>query len=69
MKIVEKQFESFKWIDIEHPNKGDLEKIAKEHDLNYHLIKDSLEKGHLPKYEKSNQVDFLFLEPTLLMSI
>ena len=58
MKIVEKQFESFKWIDIEHPNKGDLEKIAKDLDLNYHLIKDSLEKGHLPKYEKSRQVDF-----------
>ncbi len=58
MKIVEKQFESFKWIDIEHPNKGDLERIAKDLNLNYHLIKDSLEKGHLPKYEKSNQVDF-----------
>jgi magnesium transporter len=58
MKIQEKQFDTFKWIDIEHPNKADLEKISKEIDLNYHLIKDSLEKGHLPKYEKSNHVDF-----------
>ncbi len=58
MKIIEKQFESFTWIDIEHPNKLDLEKIATEHSLNYHLIKDSLEKGHLPKYEQSNNVDF-----------
>lgn len=58
MKIVEKQFESFTWIDIEHPNKPDLEKIAKEYNLNHHLIKDSLERGHLPKYEKYNNIDF-----------
>jgi magnesium transporter len=49
MKITEKVFESFKWIDIENPIKEDLEKITKEHGLNYYLIKDSLEKGHLPK--------------------
>ncbi len=58
MKIAEKKFESFTWIDIEHPNKTDLEKIALEHNLNHHLVKDSLEKGHLPKYEKYNNVDF-----------
>jgi len=58
MKINEKQFESFKWIDIENPIMEDLEKISKEHGLNYYLIKDSLEKGHLPKYEKTYKVDF-----------
>ncbi|MFM1930569.1 MAG: hypothetical protein RL387_1897 [Bacteroidota bacterium] len=58
MKILEKQFESFKWIDIENPVKNELDKIAKEYSLNYYLIKDSLEKGHLPKYEKSYKVDF-----------
>jgi magnesium transporter len=58
MKINEKVFESFKWIDIENPIKADLEKIHKEHGLNYYLIKDSLEKGHLPKYEKNYKVDF-----------
>ncbi len=58
MKVTEKVFESFKWIDIENPIKEDLEKINKEHGLNYYLIKDSLEKGHLPKYEKNNHVDF-----------
>ena len=42
MKITEKIFESFKWIDIENPIKEDLEKITKEHGLNYYLIKDSL---------------------------
>ena len=58
MKINEKVFESFKWIDIENPIKADLEKIHREHGLNYYLIKDSLEKGHLPKYEKNYKVDF-----------
>ena len=58
MKITEKVFESFKWIDIENPIKEDLEKITKAHGLNYYLIKDSLEKGHLPKYEKTYKIDF-----------
>ena len=58
MKITEKVFESFKWIDIENPIKEDLEKITKVHGLNYYLIKDSLEKGHLPKYEKTYKIDF-----------
>jgi magnesium transporter len=58
MKISEKTFESFKWIDIENPIKEDLEKITKEHGLNYYLIKDSLEKGHLPKFEKNYKVEF-----------
>jgi magnesium transporter len=58
MKVTEKVFESFKWIDIENPIKEDLEKITKIHGLNYYLIKDSLEKGHLPKYEKTYKIDF-----------
>jgi len=58
MIVTEKIFESFKWIDIENPNKNDLEKITSQYHLNYYLIKDSLEKGHLPKYEKSYKLDF-----------
>jgi magnesium transporter len=58
MIIKEKIYESFKWIDIENPNKEDLEKITQKYHLNYYLIKDSLEKGHLPKYEKSSKIDF-----------
>lgn len=58
MKITKKEFDTFHWIDIENPNKQDLEKINKDLGLNYHLIKDSLEKGHLPKYEKNYNVDF-----------
>jgi len=58
MIVTEKIFESFKWIDIESPNKNDLEKITSQYHLNYYLIKDSLERGHLPKYEKTYKIDF-----------
>ena len=58
MRIIEKQFESFKWIDIENPSKEDLDSINKQYNLNYYLIKDSLEKGHLPKFEKTYKIDF-----------
>jgi len=58
MIVKEKIFESFKWIDIENPNKNDLEKITSQYHLNYYLIKDSLERGHLPKYEKTYKIDF-----------
>jgi len=58
MKISEKIFDTFKWIDIENPNIDDLQKIKKEHGINFYLIKDSLTVGHLPKYEKNNNIDF-----------
>ena len=58
MIVTEKIFDSFKWIDIENPNKNDLEKITSQYHLNYYLIKDSLERGHLPKYEKTYKIDF-----------
>lgn len=58
MIIKEKIFDTFKWIDIENPSKEDLEKINKQYNLNYFLIKDSLEIGHLPKYEKTDTIEF-----------
>ena len=58
MIVTEKKFESFKWIDIENPNKNELGKITSQYHLNYYLIKDSLERGHLPKYEKTYKIDF-----------
>lgn len=58
MKITEKLFETFKWIDIENPSKEDFDKISSEYSFNYYLIKDSLEIGHLPKFEKTYKTDF-----------
>lgn len=55
------QFDNFVWIDICQPDKESLDKIAEEYKLDYFQIKDSLEKGHLPKFEKQPNYDFLIL--------
>ncbi len=58
MIVKEKAFESFTWIDIENANKKELELIASKYHLNFFLIKDTLDIGHLPKYEQLHQHDF-----------
>ena len=58
MIVKEKAFESFTWIDIENANKKELEVIASKYHLNFFLIKDALDIGHLPKYEQLHQHDF-----------
>jgi magnesium transporter len=58
MIIKEKAFDSFTWIDIEDANKKELEVIASKYNLSYFLMKDSLDVGHLPKYEQLHKHDF-----------
>ncbi len=58
MILKEIAFENFTWIDIENANENELEQIASKYHLNYFLIKDSLDIGHLPKYEQVNKHDF-----------
>jgi magnesium transporter len=55
------KFENFIWIDICKPDISNLDKIAKEYSLDYFQIKDSLETGHLPKFEKQEKYNFLIL--------
>jgi magnesium transporter len=55
------QFEKFAWIDICQPSRESLDKIAAEYQLDYFQIKDSLEQGHLPKFEKQPNYNFLIL--------
>jgi magnesium transporter len=55
------QFDNFVWIDICQPDQKSLDKIAEEYKLDYFQIKDSLEQGHLPKFEKQPNYDFLIL--------
>jgi len=55
----ENKFENFIWIDIHNPEKEQLDDIARRFQLDYFQIKDSLEKGHLPKLE--NQANYKFL--------
>ncbi|GAB4110810.1 MAG: magnesium/cobalt transporter CorA [Thermoflexibacter sp.] len=57
---VEK-FTNFVWIDIWQPDRASLNRIAEEHNLDVFQIKDSLEAGHLPKFEKQDAYNFLIL--------
>ncbi|RDB05034.1 CorA family divalent cation transporter [Runella aurantiaca] len=60
-KSKEIQFDDFIWIDICNPEKINLDGIAKQYNLDYFQIKDSLETGHLPKFEKQETYNFLIL--------
>ncbi len=60
-KYHETAFENFTWIDICHTNQENLDKIAKDYELDFFQIKDSLQVGHLPKYEKLTNYQFMIL--------
>ena len=59
--IQKTQFPDFFWIDICRPDKKSLDDIAVEFELDYFQIRDSLEAGHLPKFEKQPKYNFLIL--------
>ena len=59
--IKETVYDNFKWIDIVQPQKDQLEKIADDNKLDYFQITDSLEHGHLPKFEKLADYNFVIL--------
>lgn len=60
-KDKEIQFDNFIWIDIHQPDQKGLDKISEKFNLDYFQIKDSLEIGHLPKFEKQQNYNFLIL--------
>lgn len=59
--IRNQQFQHFTWVDICEPDYNNLHQLAEELKLNVLLIQDSLEKGHLPKWEKLTDYSFLIL--------
>ncbi|MCB9033748.1 MAG: hypothetical protein H6553_07920 [Chitinophagales bacterium] len=59
--INKKTFENFTWVDICQPEKVKLKSIAKEYGLDIYQIKDSLETGHLPKFEQQTNYNFIIL--------
>lgn len=60
-QYTETVYDRFKWIDIKDPQKEDIEGIAKKYDLDFYQVKDSLEAGHLPKFEKGDDYNFIIL--------
>ncbi len=59
--IKEKQFNNFKWIDVLQPSLLEINEIAQQNNLDVFQIKDSIEAGHLPKFETHEQYKFLIL--------
>jgi magnesium transporter len=56
-----KAFPTFDWIDVCQPDRVSLDKIAEQYKLDIFQIKDSLQHGHLPKFEKLPMYNFLIL--------
>lgn len=59
--IIEHQYLDFKWIDITDPSEATLHEIATTYNLDYILMADSFEYGHLPKIEKLPDYTFMIL--------
>ncbi len=60
-KPIVTTFKDFTWIDLLNPHKEQLEEIAVENNLDYFQVLDSLEHGHLPKFEKIERYNFIIL--------
>lgn len=59
--IKEVAYPNFTWIDISQPNKDKLKSIGEAYNLNFFQIKDSLQIGHLPKFERQAHYNFVIL--------
>jgi len=52
---------NFRWIDINHPSREELDQIQHEFLLHPALVQDCLDPAHLPKFEKINNITFAIL--------
>lgn len=59
-KIIRK-YSTFEWIDLEKPTQEELKEITQPFNIDFNLLEDSLEQGHLPKIEKINDYTFVIL--------
>lgn len=60
-RVNETKFESFDWIDLISPTNEELQEITTLHKLNFFLVSDSMEPGHLPKIEQHDGFTFIIL--------
>lgn len=63
--ITEKVFSGFTWIHIVNPDLQNMERFAEKYNLNDYQIRDSLQPGHLPKFEHQENYQFLILRALL----
>ena len=56
-----KIYKNFEWIDLENPTHEELKALTQPFDIDYNLLEDIMEHGHLPKIEKLKDYTFLIL--------
>ncbi|MEN9511859.1 MAG: hypothetical protein RLZZ370_1678 [Bacteroidota bacterium] len=54
-------FRNFRWTNVEQPDQKELEALAAQYRLDFFQIQDSLQHGHLPKFERQPEYNFLIL--------
>jgi magnesium transporter len=61
MKEKKTDFTNFHWVDLENPKMAELTQLVATYGLSGHLLEDLLQVGHLPKFEKVGEFNFLIL--------
>jgi magnesium transporter len=59
--IEQSATQSFKWIDVYEPTETELNDIAEVYQLHPYTVRDCLEAGHLPKFERIGEYNFLIV--------
>ncbi|MBJ7880724.1 CorA family divalent cation transporter [Gelidibacter salicanalis] len=61
MSRTTKTFSNFTWTDLKNPTQDELKSLDQPFNLDFNLLEDSLQHGHLPKIEKINDYTFIIL--------
>ncbi|MGX1024804.1 CorA family divalent cation transporter [Flavobacterium sp. CS20] len=61
MKLNSKTYKNFTWYDCLQANFKDLKQLNTPIQIPDNFIEDSLEVGHLPKYEKNEDIELIIL--------
>lgn len=59
--MKESNFANFDWIDFEHPDQAELEKVTSGLELDMNVVGDTVQHGHLPKIEQFKGYTFVIL--------
>ena len=53
--------EGVKWIDVTDPSNEEIAALSETYHLNRHIVEDSMQPMHLPKYEFVDDIHFMIL--------
>ncbi|MGE0077407.1 MAG: CorA family divalent cation transporter [Bacteroidales bacterium] len=61
MSKTVRKFGNFEWIDIEKSTHEELREVTQPFNIDFNLLEDSIEHGHLPKIERISNYTFIIL--------